>query len=166
MTVAAQCWSDSERPDHVVVLGAGGSARAAIDAMLRWGVPRLEVRNRSAAGRQRIRDWLAGRGIETTVEIAPLVAGAEMVPDKSTLWLCCLAGSVPCAPFLPDVAGERQAVLLDLRYGNQRPDEEVPLGFDFNDGLPILLVQGGLSFAWWCGPPVPWAGMRDALVDH
>jgi shikimate 5-dehydrogenase len=67
-------------------------------------------------------------------------------------------------PFLPVAAGEEAALLLDLRYGDQLPTGNPPLGFTCLDGLPVLLVQGGLSFAWWFGPPVPWAVMREALA--
>ncbi len=165
MTVVAQVWRDGERPDRVVVLGAGGSARAAIDAMLRWGVPRLEVRNRSEAGRRRLQEWLVAADRADQVVIGELTRDADPAAAESTLWLCCLAGGVPCVPFLPVAAGERQSLLMDLRYGDQRPAENVPLGFEGTDGLPVLLVQGGLSFAWWCGPPVPWAVMRDALLE-
>jgi hypothetical protein len=55
------------------------------------------------------------------------------------------------------------AFLLDLRYGDVLPPDDPPLGCGFADGKPVLLMQGGLSFAWWFGPPVPWSAMRDAL---
>ncbi len=35
LTVVSQTWRDEERPERVVILGAGGSGRGAIDAMLR-----------------------------------------------------------------------------------------------------------------------------------
>ena len=44
------------------------------------------------------------------------------------------------------------------------PPEEAPLGFQVLDGLPVLLLQGGLSFAWWFGPPVPWERMKEVLA--
>lgn len=164
LTVASQAWHDGERPEQVVVLGAGGSGRAAVDAMLRWGVPHLEIRNRSGAGQEAMRRWLSGRETDTEIVIDRLQPVAEPPLTTPTLWLCCLSGQVSCAPFLPIAAGERQASLLDLRYGDQLPREEPPLGFDFLDGLPVLLMQGGLSFAWWFGPPVPWTAMREALT--
>lgn len=165
MAVAAQIWGDDERPDRVVVLGAGGAARAAVDAMLRWGVPQLEVRNRSRAGRERLRTWLQTRQSDAEVVIGDLVPGGECAVAESTLWVCCLAGGVPCVPYLPVAAGAHRSVLMDLRYGDQRPEEAAPLGFDCHDGLSLLLMQGGLSFAWWNGPPVPWTAMRDALLE-
>ena len=164
LTVAAQVWRDGDRPERVVVLGAGGSGRAAIDAMLRWSVPRLEIRNRSAAGQERVRRWLAGRETTTEVTVAGLERDSEPPVTESSLWICCLAGGVALAPYLPTAAGEAQAVLLDLRYGSQRPAESPPLGFECHDGLPVLLMQGGLSFNWWWGPPVPWTAMRDAVI--
>ncbi|MFT5233061.1 MAG: shikimate dehydrogenase [Candidatus Krumholzibacteriia bacterium] len=168
LTVVSQAWQDGERPDKVIVLGAGGSGRAAIDAMLRWGVPELEVRNRSQAGQDVARRWLSKRqkdgSSDTKITVTGLLGHDGKSLDHSSLWIGCLAGGVSLAPFLPDAAGERQALLLDLRYGDQRPDEFAPLGFELIDGLPVLLMQGGLSFAWWCGPPVPWPTMREALI--
>jgi len=163
LTVVAQAWRDGERPDRVVVLGAGGSGRSAIDAVLRWGVPKLEIRNRSQKGQDAVRSWLAARETETEINITGLVASQESPATGTSLWICCLAGGVPCAEFLPSAAGEGQSLLLDLRYGDQRPLEQLPLGFEVQAGLPVLLMQGGLSFAWWQGPPVPWSEMRSAL---
>ena len=163
LAVLSQVWPGDVRPEKVIVLGAGGSGRAAIDAVLRWGVPRLEVRNRSAAGQDRARAWLADRQSETVITVTGLVPDADPAPTGPTLWISCLAGGVSLQPFLPVAAGDHPAVLLDVRYGDQLPDEAPPLGFVRQDGLPMLLMQGGLSFAWWCGPPVPWQAMRAAL---
>lgn len=164
LTVVSQLWGDGERPARVIVLGGGGSGRAAVDAMLRWGVPALEVRNRSAYGQEAVRRWLHRRGSGTEIQVTGLGGDAPEPPVAPTLWICCLAGGISCTPFLPVAAGAARAVLLDLRYGDQRPEDTLPLGFEFRDGLPVLLVQGGLSFAWWCGPPVPWPAMRDAIA--
>lgn len=163
LAVLSQAWRGEAPPARGVVLGAGGSGRAALDALLRWGVPALELRNRSAAGRERAAAWLAGRGLADRVQVLPLEADREPPPAAPAVWVCCLAGGVPCAPWLPAAAGPEQALLLDLRYGDQRPAEAPPLGFHVIDGLPVLMMQGGLSFGWWFGPPVPWTAMRAAL---
>jgi len=164
LTVLTEAWGSGEAPARVVVLGAGGSARAAVDAAVRWGIKRIEVHNRSAAGRDRIASWLDHRGLTGQVEVGPLEADIEPVPLVGTAWICCLGGGVDPTPYLPAAAGEVPAFLLDLRYGNQLPSFEPPLGCGFQDGLPVLLVQGGLSFAWWFGPPIPWTRMRAALA--
>jgi shikimate dehydrogenase len=164
LAVLSQAWCAEAPPAGAVVLGAGGSARAAVDALLRWGVTEVEVRWHSTAGRDWFAGWLGERGLGDEVRLAPLVADAESPPDEPGVWVCCLAGGVPCRPYLPVAAGAAPALLLDVRYGTQRPTEPPPLGFAFSDGLPLLLMQGGLSFAWWFGPPVPWAAMRAALT--
>ena len=167
LTVLAQAYSQAggeEGPaPRGVVLGAGGSARAAVDALLRWEVPYIEVWNRSRQGQERLRQWLAGRGLKDRVRIGGLPAENPPADAESTVYVCCLAGGVPLSGYLPDAAGDATSLLLDLRYGDQRPVEKPPLGFGFSDGLPVLMMQGGLSFAWWHGPPVPWQAMRDAL---
>jgi len=162
-TVLAQAWSGAGPPVRAIVLGAGGSARAAVEAMLQWEVPQVEVRNRSAAGRKRIDQWLTNRGLMDSVTVGPLDQVDEVTPDVPTVWISCLASGVEVKSFLPVAAGGDPALLLDLRYGDQLPADDPPLGFTFLDGLPVLLMQGGLSFAWWFGPPVPWSVMRDVL---
>jgi shikimate dehydrogenase len=162
-TVLAQAWPIAGPPARAVVLGAGGSARAAVEAMLQWEVPLVEVRNRSEAGRKRIHDWLTNRGLVDSVTVVPLSPVEDVTPDVPTVWISCLASGVAVKPFLPVAAGRDPALLLDLRYGDQLPSDAPPLGFNFLDGLPVLLMQGGLAFAWWFGPPVPWSVMRDVL---
>jgi shikimate dehydrogenase len=165
LAVLSQIWNSGPPPADAVVLGTGGSARAAVDALQRWGVITVEVRYRSDAGRDRFAAWLAQRGMTEEVNLAPMVPDSDAPPGEPCVWICCLAGGVPVLPYLPAAAGEAPALLVDVRYGSQRPAESPPLGFAFSDGLPMLLMQGGLSFAWWFGPPVPWAAMHDALVS-
>lgn len=163
-TVLAQAWQGEGKPPRAIVLGAGGSARAAVDALLGWGVDQIEIRNRSVAGCQRITRWLAAAGWGDTVKVQSLQDVEVTVPDTPTVWVCSLAAGVDATPFLPVAAGKDPALLLDLRYGQQIPPGNPPLGFQHLDGLPVLLMQGGLAFAWWFGPPVPWPVMRDALM--
>ncbi len=166
LTVVAQIWGAGTPPEQAVVLGAGGSARAAVDALVRWDVPRVEVHNRSAEGRERLAALVGSPAAwPTGSTCGPWREGRRRPPTgSSTLWICCLAGGVDASGWLPAAAGEAPAVLLDLRYGDQLPANPAPLGFRFSDGLPVLLMQGGLSFAWWFGPPVPWSAMSGALT--
>ncbi len=164
VSVLSQAWQEASPPEVAYVLGAGGSARAAVDALARWPVPRIIVRNRSQAGRKRIAAWAANGPYSDRITVEPLGQQRPDVPDQPTVWVSCLAGGIPGGPHLPDAAGPHAALLLDLRYGNQLPADSAPLGFQFVDGLPVLMMQGGLSFAWWFGPPVPWIAFRAALA--
>lgn len=163
LAVLSQLWPGGAPARAATVLGTGGSARAAVDALLRWGAETVEVRWHSQAGHDRFAEWLGERGLGDEVQLAPLAPDTEAQPAEPGAWICCLAGGVPCRPFLPPAGGVAPALLVDVRYGDQRPPEAPPLGFAFSDGLPLLLMQGGLSFAWWFGPPVPWDAMRAAL---
>ena len=163
LTVLSQAWPEKGVPDEAVVLGAGGSGKAAVDALVRWDVPKIIVQNRSAAGRERMVQWLQSRGLEQRVSVENLPATKPNNPTCKKVWVCCLAGGVTIDSYLPNEAGNEPALLLDLRYGDQRPAQNPPPGFEFSDGLPVLMMQGGLSFAWWFGPPVPWQVMRTAL---
>ncbi len=163
LTVLSQAWPGDQAPQEAVVLGAGGSARAAVDALVRWEVPKITVQNRSVAGQDRMSHWLAGRKLQRGVKVEGLPTVPPAVPTSSKVWVCCLAGGVKIREYLPEAAGKDPAMLLDLRYGDQRPTGNFPRGFMFSDGLPVLMMQGGLSFAWWFGPPVPWQVMREAL---
>jgi len=164
LTVLSEGWTGAEPPTRGVVLGAGGSARAAVDALLRMELTTIEVRNRSARRLDQLGQWLAGRGLTEQVELRPLTAEEPGVGAEPTLWICCLAGGVDAMPYLPDTGSPEATFLLDLRYGDQLSGHLAPLGFGASDGLPVLLMQGGLSFAWWFGPPVPWRSMREALA--
>ncbi len=164
LTVLSEGWPFPEHPARAVVLGAGGSARAAVAALARWEVPRIVVRNRSLAGQEKFAAWAQQQAYAEQVRVEALADADISTSEEPTVWVCCLGGGVPVASFLPDAAGAGGDFLLDLRYGDQLPVEELPLGFRTSNGLPVLLMQGGLSFAWWFGPPVPWQAMRRALL--
>lgn len=165
LMVLSEAWGERDLPIKGVVLGAGGSARAAVDALLRWGVETIEVRNRSAAGREKFRHWLKDRKLEDQVVVRGLNPEPPDPLSTPQVWVGCVAGGVPVADYLPRDTGKKKSMFLDLRYGRQLPTEVLPAGMFFSDGLPVLLMQGGLSFAWWFGPPIPWQAMRAALDE-
>jgi|GEM_PF-169053 len=164
LTVLSGAWAEETPPPAAVVLGAGGSGRAAVDALLRWGVSAVTVRNRSQGPLDDMQSWLEGRGLADAVTLERLKTDPPPVPDQPMVWVGCLAGGVDMRPYLPDAAGDHPALLLDMRYGSQLPDGPPPLGFDVVDGKPVLVMQGGLSFGWWFGPPVPWTALREAVL--
>ena len=164
LAVMVEAWRRPLAPEAAVVLGAGASARSAVAALARWGVSRITVRSRSTESRRRFADWAAGWDLQADVTVSELIPGGEDAPAAPSVWICCLAGGTARSAYLPAAAGKEPALLIDLRYGDQLPPETPPLGFQALDGLPVLLMQGGLAFASWFGPPVPWAAMRRALA--
>lgn len=162
----ADAWPDAAPPRAGIVLGTGGSARAAVLALLAWGAGRVSVRARGPDSGRRFRAWLDGCGAPgaAAVAVEPLLGTAGPCPGESAAWVVCLAAGVPAAPALPPAAPPGRSLLLDLRYGVARPAETAPPGFAVRDGREALLRQGGLAFGWWFGEPVPWALMRAALA--
>lgn len=170
LAVLAEAWRGTA-PERAVVLGSGGAARAAAAALVRFGAGEVEVRWHGESSGWEFGRWADEWSRERTAEgeeppritLAPL-GEPPVAADASCVWISCLPAAVPCAPHLPDAAGGRPALLIDLNYAPRGERAPAPLGFRFLDGLPVLLMQGGLSFAWWFGPPVPWQAMREALA--
>ncbi len=160
LMVLSSAWGETPPEGEVVVLGTGGAARAAVDALLRWGAGRVTVRYHTEASAERFRDWLGRIEGGSEVDLSPLGDDDE---TQAVLWVNALAREVPVSPQLPVAIRAERALLVDLRYGTGVPRENFPLGLDVVDGRPLLVMQGGLSFAWWFGPPVPWREMRQSL---
>ncbi len=137
------------------VLGAGGSARAAVWALLRAGASEVLVWNRTSSRAERLAADLGARAVD-----AP--EGADLLVNCTSVGL----GIEPLA------TGERSLNQLHLR-GDQigeyshvadlvyRPGSTPLLaaaaaaGVRTTDGLEILAAQGALSFALWTGREPP-----------
>jgi shikimate dehydrogenase len=140
-----------------LVLGAGGSARAAVWALGDAGAREVRVWNRTAQRARRLCDEL---GATPTREGAP----ADLLVN------CTSVGLEPTAPTfeqLPVSAEQlsRYGCLVDLVY----VDGGTPLalaararGVPVIDGLELLVGQGALSFELFTGLAAPIIEMRAA----
>lgn len=162
-SVLVEAFPGDERPERATVLGTGGSARAAVLALARWGAGQVVVQAHSAAGLERFEEWIGRNDELAAVTVEALPGERPEAPRQSSVWIACLAGRADLSSYLPVAAGPTPAFLLDLRYGQQTEQFQAPLGFAYADGLPVLLMQGVLSFAWWFGAPIPLTRMRAAL---
>lgn len=139
-----------------LVLGAGGTARAAVWALRDAGAADVIVWNRTRERAQRLCDELGGRVVDGAVP-------AEIVLNTTSVGL---AGEDPFAhlPLDRDRLGE-VACLVELVYG-ARPtalaEAARAAGAAVVDGLEILVRQGALSFERWTGRPAPLDAMRAA----
>lgn len=128
---------------NAAVLGAGGAARAAQDALASAGTTVVVVdRGRWASMPEILRE------AELLVHATPIGTGTEASP-------------VPARLLRPDLA------VLDLVY---RPTptrlvrEARAVGAVARGGAEMLLRQAALSFTLWTGQDAPVQVMRDALV--
>ena len=136
----------------VLVLGAGGAARAVVWAAREAGAD-VTVWNRTAERATRLADDF---GVEALARPRP----AEVLVNTTSVGL---AGSLDDLP-LADVG--RPGAVADLVYGAS----EAPVtawarahGARVTDGLEILVRQGALSFVRWTGEDPPLARMREAV---
>jgi shikimate dehydrogenase len=133
-----------------LVLGAGGSARAAVWALLDAGAAEVRVWNRTPERAQRMCAELGG----TPTAIAE---PADLLLNDSTFKQLPLRAD--------DLGGYR--CVVDLVYR----EAETPLvkaararSVQVVDGLELLLDQGTLAFERFTGQPAPVQAMRAALM--
>lgn len=155
-----------------LVLGAGGSARAAVWALRHAGAREVLVWNRTASRAAELARGLKARAVATPEPADILVnctsVGLSMDPSvaagtDATDGHDGLAALNQLGLTL-DLVG-RYSYVVDLVYR----DGSTPLllaarerGVPALDGLEVLLAQGALSFELWTGRPAPLEVMRAA----
>lgn len=140
-----------------LVLGAGGSARAAVWALLDAGAGEVCVWNRTPERARGLCAELGGRPVE---RLEP----AELLVNCTSVGLDERLSELQIGPLTTEELGGYQHV-IDLAY---RPDPTPliasarRLGLSAVDGLEVLVRQGALSFERWTGRPAPLDAMRAA----
>ena len=152
-------------PERAVILGAGGSARAAGAALIRAGTRQLTI----VARRVEAADGLAA----ALSRLAPgvQVVGAVAMPDEpgGLLVHCTPVGGITALKQLPVPADaiEHMDAVADFAYradGSPTPlaDAALAAGVPVVDGLELLVRQGAISFRRWTGVEPPLGVMRRA----
>jgi shikimate dehydrogenase len=140
-------------PASALVLGAGGSARAVVWALLRAGAD-VSIWNRTP---QRA-EGLGARVVAAPVAAEVLVNCTSVGLDNS---------STPFQAFALEAdALVEYATVVDLVYragGTALIGEAGRRGIATVDGLEILVCQGALSFTLWTGLAAPRQAMRAAV---
>jgi shikimate dehydrogenase len=148
----------SPRDMSALVLGAGGSARAAVWALRDAGAAHVSVWNRSP---ERALELARDLGAEAVAK--PL--GADLLVNCTSVGLQRSATEAEALNQLEMTADHvgRYAYVIDLVYG----DGPTPLlaaaqarGAVTVGGLEVLVAQGALSFEHWTGREAPREAMR------
>jgi shikimate dehydrogenase len=146
---------------RALVLGAGGSGRAAAWALRQAGAAEVLVWNRTPQRARQLAAALGGKAVAEAV-------AADMLVN------CTTAGLDPEEPPLKglplevdELAGYK--LVVDFVY---RPASPTPLsqaarrqGCEVVDGLELLVRQGALSFTLFTGREAPLAEMREAVRE-
>lgn len=146
---------------RAVVLGAGGSARAAVHALSSGGAD-VQVWNRTAERARALVAELGGRAVE---RLEP----AELLVNCTAAGLHDQAATFKHLPLDADEVG-KFAIVVDLVYSGSNDTALITAATDRGsatvDGLEVLVHQGALSFEAWTGRAPPIAVMREAAREH
>jgi shikimate dehydrogenase len=137
----------------VLVLGAGGSARAVVWAARRAGAGEVLVWNRTPERARRLADELGAEAVERPRPVDVLV-------NTTAVGLQGTADDLPLEDSLDP------ELVADLVYGPFDPPVTAwarGRGARITDGLEVLLRQGALSFVRWTGKDAPLDRMREAV---
>lgn len=141
-----------------LVLGAGGSARAAVWALRDAGAAEVRVWNRTPERAERLCAELGGTPVATAVE-------SDLLVHCTSSGLGNPSSMLKSLPLKADDLGGYLCV-IDLVYSRT----ETPLiaaaqelAVPRVDGLEILVAQGALSFERFTGHPAPAEVMRAAV---
>jgi shikimate dehydrogenase len=157
--------ADSPAGLRALVLGAGGSARAAVWALRCGGAREVLVWSRSAERARSLADDLDASAVDRP-------APADLLVNCTPVGLVTEAGDDSAALKQLGLAADEMRVYASVMDLVPLPD--TPLlraarthGARVVDGLEVLVQQGALSFERWTGHPAPLAAMRKAVRgDH
>ncbi len=148
----------SPRGLSALVLGAGGSARAAIWGLLDGGAKEVSVWNRTPERAIGLAQQFGARAVKQPVAADLLVNCTSVGLQRSATE----ADALNQLHLSADLLGE-YAYVIDLVYR----DGPTPLlavarraGALTVDGLEVLVAQGALSFERWTGVSAPLDAMR------
>jgi shikimate dehydrogenase len=154
---------------RIVVLGAGGAARALTVELALAGAAHITIVNR---GQQRGRELVELLGSRTPVK-ADFTAweGSYRVPEGTQILVNATSiGLFPNVREKPDVdysTIEAGTVVCDVIHTPRTPflEEAQKCGARTVDGLGMLVYQGAIGFKLWTGLDAPVPVMRRALAQ-
>lgn len=166
---------------RVLLLGAGGSARAVAYGLMKAGAERIDVLNRTPAAAEALVDAI--QPLMTVSDLlAPgfcsLMAGAlpqdveQFSYDADLIVNCTPLGMTPhgdTTPWPQGVPLWSSQVVYDLVYNPPRTlllRQAEAVGAQAIGGLGMLVWQGALAFERWTGRAAPVEIMRGAAEAH
>ena len=159
----------SVRDREVVLIGAGGAARAVLVALIQADSARITVVNRTPANAEKLIRGYQSLG-PTQLVSTPL----EVLQDPTLMKRTALVvNSIPLGlhkntfPALDYGATPRRCLFYDLVYSSQPTvflQRALYAQRPTLDGRRMLLHQGALAFELWTGHPAPLRVMSSALT--
>ncbi len=157
------------RNKKIVILGAGGAARAILVALCLAGAKKISIANRNALKAARFAQEFQKKFKKTKINSLPLQKeNLRKVFEETELLLNTTSGGMHGnkLPPLPLETLPKNCLVSDIVY---RPPltpllkKAKRLKLKTHAGLGMLLYQGALSFELWTGKKAPLKIMRRAL---
>ncbi len=157
----------------VVIIGAGGAARAVALAVAGAGAGQLAIVNRTILRAQQLASLInqhsvlsevAAIGLDTS-EAAQTVSSADIIID------CTPVGMHPhenVPPVVPAQWLQPHQLVCDLTYNPRQTallSAAQQVGARTMDGTGMLVHQGAIAFEHWAGQSAPVSIMRQALLE-
>ncbi len=146
------------RGARVVILGAGGAARAVAFALADSGVASIALINRTQSRAQMLTSLLAKQfpGMETTVRDFHQFERAELIVNATSVGM---SPRVDASPMPQGASVPGGSVACDLVYRPRRTrflEQGALAGATTIDGMGMLVQQGAAALALWtnAAPPV------------
>lgn len=156
---------------NVLILGAGGAARGVVLALIKGGVGRLTIANRTLERAQQLSRMARDNGSDSqsiSLEedgLAAAAASANLIVNCTTVGMS--HGPDEAGSPLPPAMIPATSLVYDLVYNPL----ETPLlrdaaraGAGTLGGISMLVYQGALSFKMWTGQDAPVAVMLEAAT--
>lgn len=160
---------------HVVVLGAGGAARAALYALHALGVASISVFNRTLERAERLIEDLQPH-LSTSLEAAPLtdvgqlqrtLTRAGLLINTTPVGMVGMHPDVDASPLPEGVILPAYLIVFDMVYNPQKTrllQQAERAGARSIGGLDMLIGQGVEAFKLWTGRTPPADRMRQAAL--
>lgn len=156
---------------RVLILGAGGSARGVAQALIRAGVGRLDIANRTLARAASLAQLATDRSVPARAlplepdGLSAAAASAELIVNCTSLGM--RHGPDETAAPLTAAQIPATALVYDLVYNPmQTPllDAAEQAGAETLGGISMLVYQGAAAFELWLECPAPVSVMMDAAI--
>lgn len=155
-----------------LILGAGGSARGVVQALLRAEVRSLTIANRTLARAESLADMARSRGVPAdavplaSARINDAARSADLIVNCTSLGMT--HGPDETASPLRTDQIPPTALVYDLVYNPALTPllrEAQQAGAAILGGITMLVYQGAASLEIWLERPAPVAVMMDAALD-
>lgn len=152
---------------NALVLGAGGSARAIVDALVQAGAD-VTIANRTPEKAQEVATRFGAKAVLPLTEAAL----REALPTTQLLVNTTSIGMAPHIHDMPPVPAEAlhpQLFVTDLIYNPAQTrllELAKAAGCPTQNGVEMLVQQGAIAFSRWTGETAPLAAMRQAVHQY